>query len=168
MEVPFVPRGHVRLAKACVGYRRSIEYLAWIENAFRVQHPLDIQHQRPLLRVARDWEPCLLLQTDAMFGRDRTANPAQWLIDAAFNLFPVFGAARTNGDVQIAVAHMSKERHAPFMPDRLQPRSDLDHIGFHIAAGQADVKNIARSEDLDDRLKIFHALSARYAVFLRH
>src|SRR3546814_12983828 len=72
IEGPFVPRGHVRLAKACVGYRRSIEYLAWIENAFRVQHPLDIQHQRPLLRVARDWEPCLLLQTDAMFGRDRT------------------------------------------------------------------------------------------------
>src|SRR3546814_19119817 len=93
-----------------VGYRRSIEYLAWMENAFRVQHPLDIQHQRPLLRVARDWEPCLLLQTDAMFCRDRTANPAQWLIDAAFNLFPVFGAARTNGDVQIAVAHMSDRK----------------------------------------------------------
>src|SRR3546814_15354359 len=119
IEGPFVPRGHVRLAKACVGYRRSIEYLAWIENAFRVQHPLDIQHQRPLLRVARDWEPCLLLQTDAMFGRDRTANPAQWLIDAAFNLFPVFGAARTNGDGQIAVAHMSKERKAPFMPAKI-------------------------------------------------
>src|SRR3546814_13040557 len=109
----FVPRGHVLLAKACVGYRRIIEYLAWIENAFRVQHPLDIQHQRPLLRVARDWEPCLLLQTDAMFGRDRTANPAQWLIDAAFNLFPVLRDARTNGDVHVAVAHLDKEPNAP-------------------------------------------------------
>src|SRR3546814_16785191 len=99
IEGPFVPRGHVRLAKACVGYRRSIDYLAWIENAFRVQHPLDIQHQRPLLRVARDWEPCLLLHTDAMFGRARTANPPQRLIDASSILFPVFRDARTTGAV---------------------------------------------------------------------
>src|SRR3546814_15044654 len=104
-----------------------------------------------------------------MFGRDRTANPAQGLIDAAFNLFPVFGAARTNGDVQIAVAHMSKERNAPFMPDRLQPRSDFDHIGLHVAAGQADVKSIERAEVLDYMLKILPNIPDRTSVlFITH
>src|SRR3546814_14971871 len=99
-----------------------------------------------------------------MFGRDRTANPAQGLIDAAFNLFPVFGAARTNGDVQIAVAHMSKKRYAPFMPDRLQPRSDFDHIGFHSAAGQAAVTSLERAERLAGMLEIFRDMTDSGAV----
>src|SRR3546814_12647793 len=75
--------------------------------------------------------------------------------------------SRTNGDVQIAVAHMSKERNAPFMPDRLQPRSDFDHIGFHVADGQADVKSIERAEVLDDMLKICADIPDRCAVLFR-
>src|SRR3546814_6567898 len=62
---------------------------------------------------------------------------------------------------------MSKERNAPFMPDRLQPRSAFDHIGFHVADGQADVKSIERAEVLDDMLKIFADIPDRCAVLFR-
>src|SRR5262245_9081313 len=88
----------------------SLENLAGIEDALRVERSLEGAHQSDLGRRAGMMQIRLFLEPDAMLGGYRTIQPGKRTVDDVLDRFPDLGVVRRgrNHEVQVAVAEVAE------------------------------------------------------------